>query len=105
MRSYATVEHGSGPAGSKAPMFSASRNEFADTAVIPSGCHLQNFSFTTGQLLGPSTLRLERTAISQHSDSDSITSPRLTITRGIKETEAIKTWDGEWHSLNKSRPS
>ena len=51
---------------------------------------LQNYASTTPPLLGPSTLRLERTATPQHSDAGSAASPNSTIARGIKETEAIR---------------
>ena len=89
------------PLGSGVPVFSASRNAFADTTGTPSGHQLgkrktrkevkfQNYTFTTPPLLGPSTLQLERTATYQHSGSDGAASPNSTITRGIKETEAIK---------------
>ena len=74
------------PLGSGVPVFSAGRDVFDDTAVTPSGNHLQNYTFTTPSLLGPSTLRLERTAFSQNSDSSGIAFPSSTVTRGIKET-------------------
>ena len=51
---------------------------------------LQNYTFATPPLLGPNTLRLECTATSQHSDAGNVASPNSTITRGMKETEAIR---------------
>ena len=51
---------------------------------------LQNYTFATPPLLGPNTLRLECKATSQHSDACNVASPNSTITRGIKETEAIR---------------
>ena len=77
------------PLGPRIPMFSACGNAFPHPAVTPSESHLQNYTFTKPPLLGPSTLRLERT-ISPHSGSGSIASPNSTITGGIKETEAIR---------------
>ena len=50
----------------------------------------KDYAFTTSPILGPSTLRLERTATSQHSDAGSVASPDSTVTRGIKETENIR---------------
>ena len=69
--------------------------------MVPSGTKLgkrktrkevtpQNHAFTTPPLMGPSTLRLERTAISQHSHAGSVASPNSKITRGIQETEAMR---------------
>ena len=77
------------PLGPRTPMFSACGNAFAHPVVTPSGSHLQNYTLTKPPLLGPSTLRLERT-ISPHSGSSSKASPSSTITGGIKETEAIR---------------
>ena len=51
---------------------------------------LQNYTFATPPLLGPNTLRHECTATSQHSDAGNVASPNSAITRGIKETEAIR---------------
>ena len=89
------------PLGSGVPVFEASKNTLDDTAIAPSGSKLgkrktrkgltpQDYAFTTSPIMGPSTLRLERTAISQNSDAGSVASPNSTITRGIKETEAIR---------------
>ena len=89
------------PLGSGVPVFDSSRNTLGDTAIAPSesqpgkrktrkGVTLQNYASTTPPLLGPSTLRLERTATLQHSDAGSAASPNSTIARGIKETEAIR---------------
>ena len=89
------------PLGSGVPVFDSSRNTLGDTAIAPSesqpgkrktrkGITLQNYASTTPPLLGPSTLRLERTATLQHSDAGSAASPNSTIARGIKETEAIR---------------
>ena len=89
------------PPGSAAPVFEASRDTLGDTAMIPSGSQLgkrktrkdwthQSYAFATPPMLDPSVLRLERTATSQHSDAGSAASPNSTITRGIRETEAIK---------------
>ena len=72
-----------------------------DTAVVPSGTQLgkrktrkgvalPNYVLTTPPLMNPSTLQLERTTTSQHSDTGSVASPNSTIARGIKETEAIR---------------
>ena len=89
------------PLGSGVPVFDSSRNTLGDTAIAPSesqpgkrktrkGVTLQNYASTTPPLLGPSTLRLERTATPQHSNAGSAASPNSTIARGIKETEAIR---------------
>ena len=89
------------PLGSGVPVFDSSRNTLGDTAIAPSesqagkrktrkGVTLQNYASTTPPLLGPRTLRLERTATLQHSDAGSAASPNSTIARGIKETEAIR---------------
>ena len=70
------------PLGSGVPVFDSSRNTLGDTAITPSesqpgkrktrkGVTLQNYVSTTPPLLGPSTLRLERTATPQHSDTGS----------------------------------
>ena len=87
------------PLGSGVPVFAASRNAVADTASTPSGNQLgkretakevnQNYTFTTPPLLDLSTFRLECTATPQDSGSGSVASSSSTITRGIKETEAI----------------
>ena len=71
------------PLGFGVPVFEASRDTLGDTAMVPSGSQLgkrktrkdltlQNYAFATPPLLGPSTLRLERTATSQHSDTHSV---------------------------------
>ena len=63
------VSVGADPLGFGNPVFSASRNAFTDTAGTPSGnqlgkretrkeINLQNSTFTTPPLLGPSTVRL-----------------------------------------------
>ena len=89
------------PPNSGTPVFEVSRDTLGNTAMIPSGSQLgkrktrkdwtqQNYAFATPPVLDPSVLRLERTAISQHSNAGSAASPNSTITRGIKETEAIK---------------
>ena len=89
------------PLGSGIPVFEASKNTLDDTAIAPSGSKLgkrktrkgmtpQDYAFTTSPILGPGTLRLERTATSQHSDPGSVACPDSTITRSIKETEAIR---------------
>ena len=89
------------PLSSGVPVFDSSRNTLGDTAIASSesqpgkrktrkGVTLQNYASTTPPLLGPSTLRLERTATLQHSDAGSAASPNSTIARGIKETEAIR---------------
>ena len=89
------------PLGSGVPVFEASKNTLDDTAIAPSGNKLgkrktrkgmtpQDYAFTTSPKLGPSTLRLERTATSQHSDAGIVASPDSTITRGFNETEAIR---------------
>ena len=89
------------PLGSGVPVFDSSRNTLGDTAIAPSesqpgkrktrkGVTLQNYASTAPPLLGPSTLRLKRTATPQHSDAGSAASPNSTIARGIKETEAIR---------------
>ena len=52
--------------------------------------NLRNYTFTTPPLLGPSSLRLERTATSQYFASEGVASRNSTITRGIKETEDIR---------------
>ena len=89
------------PLGSEVPVFEASKNALDDNAIAPSGSKLgkrktrkgmtpQDYAFTTLSILGPSTLRLECTATSQHSDFGSVASPDSTIVRGIKETEAIR---------------
>ena len=90
-----------GPLGSGVPVFDSNRNTLGDTAIAPSesqpgkrktrkGVTLQNYASTTPPLLGPSTLRLERTTTPQHSDAGNAASPNSTIARGIKETEAIR---------------
>ena len=101
-RNYSSLGHKCGPAGfSGVPVFEASRDTLCDNAMVPSGSQLgkrktrkdwalQNYPFATPPVLDPSTLRLERTATSQHSDAGSVASPNSTITRGIKETEAIR---------------
>ena len=87
--------------GSGIPNFEASRNTLGDTAIVPPESKLgkrktrkevtlQNYTFATPPLLGPNKLRLECTATSQHSDAGNVASPNSTITRGIKETEAIR---------------
>ena len=87
--------------GSGIPIFEASRNTSFNTANIPpesklgkrktrNEVALQNYTFATPPLLGPNTLRLECKATSQHSDACIVASPNSTITRGIKETEAIR---------------
>ena len=92
---------GPDPQSSELPVFSDSRNDVPDTAVTPSGdqlvkrkrkkeVNLQKITFTTPPLQGPSTLRLERTVTFQLLISGSVASPISTITRGIKETEAIR---------------
>ena len=89
------------PPNSGTPVFELSRDTLGNTAMIPSGSQLgkrktrkdwtqQSYAFATPPVLDPSVLRLERTAISQHSNAGSAASPNSTITRGIKETEAIK---------------
>ena len=89
------------PLGSGIPVFEACKNTLDDTAIAPSGSKLgkrktrkgmtpQDYAFTTSPILGPGTLRLERTATSQHSDPGSVAYPDSTITRSIKETEAIR---------------
>ena len=93
------VSLGVDPLGSGVPVFAASRNAVADTASTPSGNQLgkretakevnQNYTFTTPPLLDLSTFRLECTATPQDSGSGSVASSSSTITRGIKETEAI----------------
>ena len=93
------VSLGVDPLGSGVPMFAASRNAVADTASTPSGNQLgkretakevnQNYTFTTPPLLDLSTFRLECTATLQDSGSGSVASSSSTITRGMKETEAI----------------
>ena len=93
------VSLGVDPLGSGIPVFAASRNAVADTASTPSGNQLgrretakevnQNYTFTTPPLLDLSTFRLECTATPQDSGSGSVASSSSTITRGIKETEAI----------------
>ena len=83
------------------PVFRANENTVADNAVTPSGnqlgkqktkkvVNLQNNTYTTPPLLGPSTLRLKRTLTSQHFGSDDIVSPGSTTTRGIKEIEDLR---------------
>ena len=85
--------------GSGIPIFEASRNTLGDAAIVPPESKLgkrktrkevalQNYTFPTPPLLGPNTLRLECTATSQQSGN--VASPNSTITRGIKETEAIR---------------
>ena len=82
-------------------MFRANENTVADNAVTPSGnqlgkrktrkvVNLQNNTYTTPPLLGPSTLRLKRTLTSQQFGSGDIVSPGSTTTRGIKETEDLR---------------
>ena len=93
------VSLGVDPLGSGVPVFAASRNAVADTASTLSGNQLgkretakevnQNYTFTTPPLLDLSTFRLECTATPQDSGSGSVASSSSTITRGIKETEAI----------------
>ena len=93
------VSLGVDPLGSGVPVFAASRNAVADTASTPPGNQLgkretakevnQNYIFTTPPLLDLSTFRLECTATPQDSCSGSVASSSSTITRGIKETEAI----------------
>ena len=93
------VSLGVDPLGFGVPVFAASRNAVADTASTPSGNQLgkretakevnQNYTFTTPPLLDLSTFRLECTATPQDSGSGSVASSSSTITRGIKETEAI----------------
>ena len=76
------------PLGSGVPVFDSSRNTLGDTAIAPSesqpgkrktrkGVTLQNYASTTPPLLGPSTLRLERTATLQHSDAGSAGIPKF----------------------------
>ena len=87
--------------GSGIPIFEASRNTLGNTANFPpesklgkrktrNEVALQNYTFATPPLLGPNTLRLECKATSQHSDACNVASPNSTITRDIKETEAIR---------------
>ena len=87
--------------GSGIPVFETSRDISGDTALVPpenklekrrtrKEVTLQNCAFTTPPLLGPGTLRLECTAMPKHSDAGNMASPNSTITRGIKETEAIR---------------
>ena len=83
------------PLGSGILIFETSRNTLGDTTIVPSESKLgkrktrkeltlENYAFATPPLLGPSTLRLECTATSQHSDAGSVASSNSTITRGIK---------------------
>ena len=89
------------PLGSGVPVFAASRNAVAHTASTPSGnqkgkletvkeVNLQNYTFTTPPLLGPSTFQIEGTAISQYAGSNSRASLSSAITGGTKETEATR---------------
>ena len=89
------------PLDSGAPAFGTKEDTLEDTAVVPLGTQLgkrktrrevtlPNYALTTPPLMNPSTLQLERTKTSQHSDAGSVASPNLTIARGIKETEAIR---------------
>ena len=90
------------PLGSGVPVFSADKNPFVDTSVTPTGSQLGKektkievdpltYTFNKSLLLGPSTLRLERTINSRCSRPDSdVISPSSTITRGINKTEAIR---------------
>ena len=102
-RDYTSPSHECGRAGSGVPVFEASKNTLDDTATALREASWGNgkpgkkghprtmpYAFTTPPILGPSTLRLDRTATSQHSDAGSVASPDSTITRGIKETEAIR---------------
>ena len=99
--------------GSGIPIFETSRNTLGDTAIVPSESKLgkrktrkevtlQSYTFATPPLLGPNTLRLECTATSQHSDAGNVASPNSTITRGIKETEAIRK---EWYGSIETGPN
>ena len=87
--------------GSEIPIFETSGNTLGDTAIVPPESKLgkrrtrkevtlQNYAFAASPLLGPNTLRLECTATSLHSDAGNVASPNSTITRGIKETEAMR---------------
>ena len=87
--------------GSGIPIFETNGNTLGDTAIVPPESKLgkrrtrkevtlQSYAFATPPLLGPNTLRLECTATSQHSDAGNVASPYSTITRGIKETEAMR---------------
>ena len=89
------------PLDSGAPAFGTKEDTLEDTAVVPLGTQLgkrktrkevalPNYALTTPPLMNPSTLQLERTRTSQHSDAGSVASPNSTIARGIKETEAIR---------------
>ena len=89
------------PLDSGAPAFGTKEDTLEDTAVVPLGTQLgkrktrkevalPNYALTTSPLMNPSTLQLERTKTSQHSDAGSMASPNSTIARGIKETEAIR---------------
>ena len=89
------------PLDSGAPAFGTKEDTLKDTAVVPLGTQLgtrktrkevalPNYALTTPPLINPSTLQLERTKTSQHSDAGSMASPNSTIARGIKETEAIR---------------
>ena len=89
------------PLDSGAPAFGTKEDTLEDTAVVPLGTQLgkrktrkevalPNYALTTPPLMNPSTLKLERTRTSQHSDAGSVASPNSTIARGIKETEAIR---------------
>ena len=89
------------PLDSGAPAFGTKEDTLEDTAVVPLGTQLgkrktrkevalPNYALTTPPLMNPSTLQLERTKTSQHSDAGSVASPNSTIARGIKETEAIR---------------
>ena len=100
-RGYTSLSHECGPAGFWNPIFEAIRNTLGDTAIVPPESKLgkrktrkevtlQNYTFATPPLLGPNTLRLECTATSLHSDAGNVASPYSTITKSIKETEAIR---------------
>ena len=89
------------PLDSGARAFGTKEDTWEDNAVVPLGTQLgkrktrkevalPNYALTTPPLMNPSTLQLECTKTSQHSDAGSVSSPNSTIARGIKETEAIR---------------